>query len=1253
MFVATGTLPGWLQAFVKVNPISHLVGAVRGLMIGGPVAEQPDVDAGAGWSGCWRSSCRWRCAPTAGGPDLGGRPAPTTPSAAGSSRVTRLRRLMRRPPAYAGRSRRAERRAQRAVGEPVMVGVGRGPRAPQPGRRAEQLGRVLVPVRAPAASRAHGQRRSPARIGRSFGRRRAQRGSPRRRARRPGRRPEVRSSAAATQPRPRRRRGPGRSPARPGRLLGEQLASRARQRSRSGRRRRPRSPGRDAGERPSASAADAARRRVLAASSRGARRAPSVSPARSRRSASRMRHEVVVGGAPSARRCCRGRARRSVEAPSRSPSTVRSWARGRATRRAGPSGRRWRSNSASAARRRPASLSRSPSFSAKASRSSRSAARTHGSGCTQRRSSASLGQPRAAGEEQAAAAAAPRAGWQRQPRVRSRSAQRRSQRGGRRRVLASSTAVQSATPTRHQQLPAASAGARSGRARGRRARSRASGSRPRRVRRAAPSTSRGRGPAEVERRRRRRGRRGSRSAASDVVALDVQDPQPVELLAACAAAVVGPLRRARRSSARARRRAASISPALGQPLERRTRGASPASGSGSPCDSSTAQQRLVDQRAEQRVGDVGGRRAARRRRPRRRSRVVAPGGEHGEVLGQPRARRGEQVPAPLDDRPQRPVAGHAPCGGRRSAAGTGRPAGRRPRPAAAPAAGPPPARWPAAARPAGGTISTTGASVARRRRARRRPRRPGRRSSRTAAYASGLRRVGVRRRAGRAADSEQSDSPSMPSGSRLVASTRTPGSGARRSATSAAAASTRCSQLSTTSRQRRRRQRRDQGGSSVPRRASPGAARGRRPRGRRGRRGAPARGRRGRVTGASSTNQTPSGAPGARLPRAGRPRSPAGSCRSRRRRRGHQPAPVEPLGDRPRLGLAADEAGQRGAQVGARRRPGPVAGRPRAAPRGAGPAARGTGRCRRCRRACSRSPLVHGQRFGGPAGRDQRVHEQTGEVLAQRVGGVRSSSSATDVGGAARCEVGLDPVGERPAAAARRAGPRSAVGVVAWVCRRRAARPRHSRQRLAEHGPARRRRTTRRPAGAALGGQPGEPHGVDVVRRDREPVAGRGLLDHGGVAEGAAQPGHQGLQRVGRVGRLVVVPHGLGEPAGGHRAAGRRRPGAGARRRSRCPGTSRTTTVLPRAPRGARGSRSARRPVSQRRPRCQDGGVDERRLPEGLDPERSRLPDEPRGLSAPTSAYVRPRRWPCWSVRRRRGRHSRPTPSHQTMCCAG
>jgi oleandomycin transport system permease protein len=38
MFVPTGTMPGWLQAFVKVNPMTLVVDASRGLLAGGPVA---------------------------------------------------------------------------------------------------------------------------------------------------------------------------------------------------------------------------------------------------------------------------------------------------------------------------------------------------------------------------------------------------------------------------------------------------------------------------------------------------------------------------------------------------------------------------------------------------------------------------------------------------------------------------------------------------------------------------------------------------------------------------------------------------------------------------------------------------------------------------------------------------------------------------------------------------------------------------------------------------------------------------------------------------------------------------------------------------------------------------------------------------------------------------------------------------------------------------------------------------------------
>jgi ABC transporter DrrB family efflux protein len=39
VFAAPSSMPGWLQAFVNVNPITHVVNATRGLMLGGPVAD--------------------------------------------------------------------------------------------------------------------------------------------------------------------------------------------------------------------------------------------------------------------------------------------------------------------------------------------------------------------------------------------------------------------------------------------------------------------------------------------------------------------------------------------------------------------------------------------------------------------------------------------------------------------------------------------------------------------------------------------------------------------------------------------------------------------------------------------------------------------------------------------------------------------------------------------------------------------------------------------------------------------------------------------------------------------------------------------------------------------------------------------------------------------------------------------------------------------------------------------------------------
>jgi oleandomycin transport system permease protein len=46
-FVTADTMPGWLQAWVKVNPVTHLNEAVRSLMTGGPVA------APLAWSVGW------------------------------------------------------------------------------------------------------------------------------------------------------------------------------------------------------------------------------------------------------------------------------------------------------------------------------------------------------------------------------------------------------------------------------------------------------------------------------------------------------------------------------------------------------------------------------------------------------------------------------------------------------------------------------------------------------------------------------------------------------------------------------------------------------------------------------------------------------------------------------------------------------------------------------------------------------------------------------------------------------------------------------------------------------------------------------------------------------------------------------------------------------------------------------------------------------------------------------------------------
>ncbi len=39
VFAPASSMPGWLRAFVKVNPVTVVADATRGLMIGGPVAK--------------------------------------------------------------------------------------------------------------------------------------------------------------------------------------------------------------------------------------------------------------------------------------------------------------------------------------------------------------------------------------------------------------------------------------------------------------------------------------------------------------------------------------------------------------------------------------------------------------------------------------------------------------------------------------------------------------------------------------------------------------------------------------------------------------------------------------------------------------------------------------------------------------------------------------------------------------------------------------------------------------------------------------------------------------------------------------------------------------------------------------------------------------------------------------------------------------------------------------------------------------
>ena len=53
VFVPTESMPGWLKAFAEVNPITHVVDATRGLMLGAAEARVESVGASAAYALLW------------------------------------------------------------------------------------------------------------------------------------------------------------------------------------------------------------------------------------------------------------------------------------------------------------------------------------------------------------------------------------------------------------------------------------------------------------------------------------------------------------------------------------------------------------------------------------------------------------------------------------------------------------------------------------------------------------------------------------------------------------------------------------------------------------------------------------------------------------------------------------------------------------------------------------------------------------------------------------------------------------------------------------------------------------------------------------------------------------------------------------------------------------------------------------------------------------------------------------------------
>ena len=280
-------------------------------------------------------------------------------------------------------------------------------------------------------------------------------------------------------------------------------------------------------------------------------------------------------------------------------------------------------------------------------------------------------------------------------------------------------------------------------------------------------------------------------------------------------------------------------------------------------------------------------------------------GEHRQPAQQNLLRLGEQVVAPFQGATQRLVPGDAVRSRRRAWTGH-RPAAGRSRPVRVRRSGPRPTPGPAACRRAVGTGRPPPARCRRRARNPAGPALPARRTAAPTAARPSSARSGARSAAGdgRANDGTRKVySPWAWSGSRLVASTSTPGHPASRAATSWAQAASRCSQLSSTISSERRR---SWSTSACPRlgaapESNPSAS------------DTASATSSDSPTAARSTNQTPSGYAGRTRPR-GLQRQP-GLAAAAGPGEGEQPGPAHQPLDVDELPLAPDEAGQRGWQV--------------------------------------------------------------------------------------------------------------------------------------------------------------------------------------------------------------------------------------------------------------------------------------------------------------------------------------------------